>query len=752
MKHDSENLDPSISQKIDITTDCYRVCHLVKNGYILVARQKFEEIVCKRYLVEDLETTLAETAIVLLETYDKNQQHKEILDFFKKYEDLLKDHPIALTITGAASKNLNDPQQAKSFLTRAIQSDISYPDPHLLLGDLYSESKPKLAVNHYRQYNECHSSILGARVFVKRIKSLLNAKESPILFKDLPIAFIGNFTIEPIRVSLEVECFKQSINPRFYFGGYDQYVQEISNPDSFLYQFNPVVTFFFLDNKTLLPELFNNFFELSSEKRLLLAEEKIKLVRTLCNEFIERSKSHLVISNFLFSEECYMGVYDSKLVNGQKEILEKMNSKLLNHTRENIRRFHFLDTEKVLSNYGKTRCSNEKMRYLAKMVIPDQTLPYLARELMRFIRPIMGQTKKCLVLDLDNTLWGGVLGEEGLEGIKLDPDEPPGNAFWEFQKAIKNLQKRGIILAINSKNDFDLVRNVFQNHPYMQLKLSDFACIRANWQDKAQNMRGISKELNLGLSSFVYFDDNPAERYLVSRELPEVLTIDVPKDCSEFTRYLLRLDVFETLHITDEDKNRTKLYIAEGERKEFQTKVTDLSSYLKALNIKVEVCVADGFSIPRIAQLTQRTNQFNLTTKRYSESDISSFSDSNSNLVYYMKSGDRFGDHGIVGSCILYVHKDTLEIDTFLLSCRVVGRGIEQAFLYYICQNAIKKSVKKITGRFFPTQKNKISEPFYTNMGFKIISETVQEKVFTLDLPNNCPSLPTHINTINYGK
>ena len=163
---------------------------------------------------------------------------------------------------------------------------------------------------------------------------------------------------------------------------------------------------------------------------------------------------------------------------------------------------------------------------------------------MRFIRPITGQTKKCLVLDLDDTLWGGVLGEEGLEGIKLGDDAPPGNAFWEFQKAIKTLQKRGIILAINSKNDFDLVNNVFQNHPYMQLKLSDFACIRTNWQDKAQNMREIAEELNLDLSSFVYFDDNPAERFLIRRELPQVLTVDVPDDCSEFTRCLLDLDVF----------------------------------------------------------------------------------------------------------------------------------------------------------------------------------------------------------------
>ena len=744
-------MNSTTALKIDIATDCAKVCYLAENNYITLAEKTFEEIIRKIDKLDTFGDFLKKSAISIFLSNNLNQQYVQSINFFEKHKIHLKDDATVLALVGEAFKNSHAPKKAENFLVRAIQNNDSHPEPHLLLGDIYCKSKPKLALEYYKQYHKHSSSTLGTRIFIKKIKSLLKEKDDLFFFKTLKIAFIGNFTIDPIRASMDAECFKQGINPQIHFGGYDQYSQEILNANSSLYQFDPAVTVLLLDSKTLAPELFNNFFEVASADRFILVEKKLGLVKTLCENFLKLSKSHLIISNFILSEQYHMGIYDSKIENGQKEILEKMNSKLLSYTRANPKRFHFLDTEKVLANYGKKRCSNEKMRYLAKMIIPDRALPLLTNEIMRFIRPITGQTKKCLVLDLDNTLWGGVLGEEGLEGIKLGEEAPPGNAFLEFQKTIKILQKRGIILAINSKNDFDLVNNVFQNHPYMQLKLSDFACIRSNWQDKAQNMREISEELNLDLSSFVYFDDNPAERFLISHELPEVLTVDVPDDCSEFTRCLLDLDVFETLHITDEDKQRTKLYQNEGERKRLKSKITDLNSYLNELNITVEIFVWDEFAIPRIAQLTQRTNQFNLTTRRYSESDINLLAHSESSLIYYIKSGDRFGEHGIVATCIIHIKDDSWEIDTFLLSCRVIGRGIEQAFLHFICQNAIKKNIKKIIGKFLPTQKNTIAESFYPNMGFKIQSSNKQENVFSLDLSSNLVSLPMHINKINRG-
>ncbi|MBT3183886.1 MAG: HAD-IIIC family phosphatase [Nitrospina sp.] len=740
-----EGLDPATRAEMELTAGCQEIRFLVERGYLSMAREKLEEVFSKGRQIKNHH--LVEPAIVLLQAYEKNKQYQSANELFKQYESILGESQVALTLAGSSCLNLNDSQQAENFLEGAIQKDSSYPDPYLLLGDLYAKSQPDKAVSYYSQYYDLRSSIMGARIFIKRVKSLL--KTNSLSFKNLSIAFIGNFTIEPIKDFLEAECFKQSIQPKFYFGGYDQYIQEMADANSGLFNFDPAITFLFLDSQTLSPELFNKFFDILPEKRFHLAEDKLKHVEALCNKFLDLSKSHLVVSNFLLPSDYYMGVYDSKMGSGQKEILGKMNDHLLSQTRSNPQRFHILDTEKVLSNCGKTTCANEKMRYLAKMIIPDQALPDMARELMRFVRPVGGKTKKCLVLDLDNTLWGGILGEEGLEGIELGL-EPPGNAFYEFQKAVKALQRRGIILAINSKNDPDLVREAFEKHPDMQLKLSDFACIRTNWNDKAQNLREIADELNLGLSSFVFFDDNPAERLLIRQQMPEVLTIEVPEDCSEYTRTLLSLGVFETLHLTEEDKNRTHLYQTEDKRRHLKDQATELDSYLESLKTQVVIQPADSFSIPRVAQLTQRTNQFNLTTQRYSEADIRAFAESEKSRVYFLKSGDRFGDHGIVGACIVRVENDSWELDTFLMSCRVIGRGIENAFLYDIFRKASEDHIKNVVGRYFPTRKNQIAESFYPDAGFETMADNPQEKVFTLNLEKNSVSLPSHIKMLRH--
>ena len=749
MEPSSSDLDPATLAEMELAAACLKIRFLVERGFLSLAVEKLEEVFSKGHQIKNLQNHLAESATALLQAYEKSKQYQTTIDIFKQYEGILGDNHIALTLAGSSCLHLNDSQQAESFLERAVQKGISYPDPYLLLGNLCAQSQPNKAVAYYSQYYDLRSSVMGARIFIRRVKSLLKTGKKSLSFKNLPIAFIGNFTIEPIKDFLEAECFKQSISPQFYFGGYDQYIQEMADGNSGLFKFDPAVTFLFLDSQTLSPELFNNFFETSPEKRFLLAEDKLKQVEALCIKFLDLSKSHLVVSNFLFPSEYYMGIYDAKIESGQKEVLGKMNDYLLNTARSNPQRLHILDTEKVLSNCGKKTCSNEKMRYLAKMIIPDQALPDMARELMRFVRPVGGKTKKCLVLDLDNTLWGGVLGEDGLEGIELGL-EPPGNAFYEFQKAVKAMQRRGIILAINSKNDLDLVREAFENHPNMLLKLSDFACIRTNWKDKAQNMREIADELNLGLTSFVYFDDNPAERFLIRQQMPEVLTVEVPEDYSEYTRTLLNLDVFETLSLTEEDKNRTRFYQTEEERRRLKTQVTDLEAYLKSLKTQVVIQPADSFSIPRIAQLTQRTNQFNLTTRRYSEADIQAFAGSEKNRVYFLKSGDRFGDHGIVGACIVRIENDSWELDTFLMSCRVIGRGIENAFLYEIYRKAGEDCIKNVVGRYLPTRKNQIAESFYSEAGFEVLTDSPQEKIFTLNLGKNSVPLPTHIKILDH--
>ena len=300
LKQNPKSMNPTTELKINVATDCAKICFLTENNYILLAEKTFEEITHKIKKYEVWGAFLKKAATSILLSHKKNQQYIEIVHFFEKNENLLKDDTIALTLAGEAFKNLNAPKKAENFLVRAIQSNNSHPDPYLLLGDIYSESKPKLALEHYKQYHKYFSSTLGTRIFIKRIKSILKKKNDLLFLKRLQIAFIGNFTIQPIRESMEAECFKQGINPQFYFGGYDQYTQEILNSDSPLYQFDPAVTIFFLDSKALVPELFNNFFEVSSADRFILVEKKLKLVETLCENFLKLSNSHLIISNFKF--------------------------------------------------------------------------------------------------------------------------------------------------------------------------------------------------------------------------------------------------------------------------------------------------------------------------------------------------------------------------------------------------------------------------------------------------------------------
>ncbi len=717
---------------------------LIEKKQSAAATQAWRALTQEKNLPEDTGKTLRQLGISLLQYLQGTKQNSDLLDFFLTNREFLQHESSALLLAGTACQSLNKSADAIEHLNKAIEYAPAMPDPYLILGDLYSQDQPVKAANHYFRYHDRNPTIQGTRIFIKKIGALLQAKADSLAFKSIPLAFIGNFTLEPLRPYLEAECLKRLIQPSFFFGGYDQYIQEMSDPKSALYQFNPSITFLFLDSQAFLPELFNHFLDIAPENRFPIAQAKLEQVKALIEKFFGLSRSKLAISNFPLPRDYLLGVYDPHSPWGQKAVLLKMNETLQQFSASLPQQLFVLDTDKALSNCGKSVVANEKIRYLAKMIIPEKAMPELAHELMRHIRPTLGMSKKCLVLDLDNTLWGGVLGEDGLEGIRLGL-EPPGNAFYEFQKTIKALHHRGILLAINSKNDWDLVREAFETHPHMQLKIEDFACIRANWQDKAQNMREIARDLNLGLDSFVYMDDNPAERFLIQSELPEVLTVEMPEDCSEFARTLLRLDAFEILHLTEEDKQRKYLYQTESKRNELKTQFTDINEYLKALDIAVNICPADTFSIPRIAQLTQRTNQFNLTTRRYAEVDIKGFAQSATHRVYYLKTHDRFGDHGITGVCIAILRSETWEIDSFMLSCRIIGRGIEQAFMHHLCNEAKMLNATRLLGRYLPTKKNQLAANFLSEVHFDTVSRNDKETVFALDLGKTQVPLPSHI-------
>lgn len=338
----------------------------------------------------------------------------------------------------------------------------------------------------------------------------------------------------------------------------------------------------------------------------------------------------------------------------------------------------------------------------------------------RKMESIALKRKKCLVLDLDNTLWGGVLGEEGMEGIKIGGDYP-GKAFLYFQEALLELSKNGVILTVCSKNNEQDVLDVWEKNPFLVLKKEHFATYRINWQDKATNIREIAAELNIGLDSFVFVDDNPTERELIRQVLPMVTVPEFPLQPYELPVFFKRLveDYFKVYSITDEDKQKTQQYKANASRAQEQRSFADFTDFLRSLNIQMVIEQANDFNLQRIAQMTQKTNQFNLTTHRYTDADVRKFL-SDGWRIWCLDVSDKFGDNGITG-CMMITPDG--EIDTYLLSCRILGKGIEFAFVKQILHILLHEGVQKLTASYIPTPKNSQVTEFYDKCGFSLVSE-----------------------------
>jgi FkbH-like protein len=534
----------------------------------------------------------------------------------------------------------------------------------------------------------------------------------------IKIALLGSFTLDGLNETIKVKCSELKVGCDTFYGGYNRYNEEILNSKSNLYSFSPDVCFLILDTRNILGDLFYYPYNLSVDKRREFIQNKINELNNLIKSFKEKSNSKLVISNFIIPTYSPYGIFETKTDYGLQEMVFDLNHKLNNICRDE-NSIYVYDINGFVSKHGEENVFDFQQYFFGDVKISLSYIPILANDLLGYIKPTLGLNKKCIVLDLDNTLWGGIVGEDGFNKIKLGP-QPPGNTYVEFQKYLLSLHERGIILAVNSKNNLDDAIEVINNHPNMILRENHFGCLKINWNDKVTNLKEIAQELNIGLDSIVFIDDDPVNRDFVRETLPEVLTIELPKDPSLYVSTLTELNDFHVIKITEEDKQRGKMYTQQRMRVESEKNSTSFEEYLKQLNIKIHIKKADEFTIPRISQLTLKTNQFNLTTKRYQEEDIKTFSQDKKKIVGCARIEDKFGDNGITS--VFIVKKDNEEewiIDTFLLSCRVIGRGVEEGILDYIINEARKNNVKRIIGNFIPTKKNKPSESFLPNFGFE---------------------------------
>ena len=357
----------------------------------------------------------------------------------------------------------------------------------------------------------------------------------------------------------------------------------------------------------------------------------------------------------------------------------------------------------------------------------------IAIEHLKIIKSLYGKTKKCLVVDCDNTLWGGIIGEDGIENIKIG-NTYPGNMYLDFQRKILNLLNKGVILAVCSKNNENDVLDVLENHPDMLLRKKHFSCVYANWNNKAENIKNISLDLNIGLDSIVFVDDSDFEANLVKEQLKEVTVISLPKETFKYAETIETCGLFDKLQYTSEDKKRGDLYRINVDRDKYKTAFSDLHSYYQSLEMKIEIEHVDEFSVSRASQLTQRTNQFNLTTRRYSNDDIMHFMNSENYEVLLLKLTDKFGEMGIVGLQILnYENTEKAIIDSFMMSCRIIGRGVENVFLKIGIDECFRKNYNKIEGNYIKSKKNELAAGFYLNNGFEKVSADGNVFVYTLN-------------------
>jgi FkbH-like protein len=537
--------------------------------------------------------------------------------------------------------------------------------------------------------------------------------------KNVRVAILSSFTIYGLEESLKVKCAERKLGCMTYSSPYNQYNQDILNSASPLYEFTPDLTFMLLDTRTILSSLFYNPYSVSVSERREYIENRVKDLVNLVRKFTIKSKSKLVVANFHTPVYSPYGICETKTEYGLREMVLDLNAKLSYSLRNEPSAFVF-DFDSFVAKYGEVNVYDYRQLLFGDIKVSLNCIPSLAEEFMGYISPASGINRKCIVLDLDNTLWGGIVGEDGFEGIKLSP-QYPGTSFIEFQRVIQALHERGIILAINSRNNEDEALRVIREHPYMVLRENNFASIKINWNDKISNTKAIAEELNIGLDSLVYFDDDPVNRELISIALPEVMTVDLPKDPALYAQTLMDLNIFNTFSITDEDKRRGQMYVEERKRSQLEKSVNDIDEFLSQLGIRINIRKADKFTIPRISQLVQKTNQFNLTTIRFQEEEILKFSEDKNMLVGCAQTADKFGDNGITGVFIVKKNPDYSEwnIESFLLSCRVMGRRIEYGIMEYILNEARKEGIRRVKGRYIPTSKNKPCENFLTHSGFK---------------------------------
>ncbi len=545
-----------------------------------------------------------------------------------------------------------------------------------------------------------------------------NLKKDMSALTPVRAAILGDCATQHIATALAGWGYEAGLRFDLFDADYNQIDAQTMDPGSELYEHKPA--WVILANCT--DKLYDTYCNYPLAERSRFAETMRDRMVVVWQRVWSLCGARLLQFNFPVWDDRVFGDFGAKTPESFAFQLRKLNYLLAESCAE-YKNVFIVDIDGLQSRMGEQNVRDPKMYCIAKMPFRTDFLPYIAKQITDTVLAASGTFKKCIVLDLDNTLWGGVIGDDGLDGIQIG-ELGLGHAFSAFQSWLKEMKNRGIILCVCSKNNEPAAREPFEKHPEMVLKLEDISVFVANWEDKAGNIRHIQSVLNIGMDSLVFLDDNPFERSVVRSLIPNITVPELPENPEEYVDYLRSLNLFETASYSEEDRVRTQQYRAEAQRVSLQSQCTDYDAYLEGLEMVAEAKPFDSFHFPRIAQLTQRSNQFNLRTVRYTEQEITDIAADDRFITLYFTLKDKFGDHGLISAVIMEKQADRLFVNTWLMSCRVLKRGMEEFIVNKMVSAAREAGYETVEGEYLKTAKNAMVSRIYEKLGFQALSDT----------------------------
>jgi FkbH-like protein len=610
--------------------------------------------------------------------------------------------------------------------------------------DLLAWSRALAATGAYEEAAQKLRSALALDVrytFLTRAEKLVRELTGSVRsnLRQCKIAVLGSSTTNLLVPALEALCLRDRIGAEIYEGPYGLIEQEIWDSQSGLARFRPDVVLLVMHWRDLNLEAVTQDEQAWVDR--FLEDRKLGWQR-LSDAFA----CHIIQPSFDYPVCEAYGHLSGVLPGGRTRVIDLLNRRLREEAPASV---SILDIAAVEREVG-TKLWEDELQWTRYRQHPStEALPELAEAYLSHVRAILGLSRKVLATDLDNVLWKGVIGEDGLDGIGIGPGSPEGEAHLHLQQYLLELKRRGILLAVCSKNNLEDAQLPFERHPHMVLRLEDFAAFRANWEDKAANLRAIARDLSLGLDSFVFLDDNPLEREWVRSQLSEVAIVELGSSPFRYVRQLDRGRYFEALSLSDEDLARAGRYRVEEQRESLRASSFSLDDFLQKLQLEASVEAITATNLTRVAQLVNKTNQFNVTTRRYTESQVRALAEDPQGWAGAFQMRDRMGSYGLIGVlCCRPAEGGAWEIDTWLMSCRTLGRQMEKFMLDRLLEAAIKRRVRRVLGVYRPTAKNGLVKELYDQMGFRRVCESAEAVRYELDVPATPAITATHIRNV----